>query len=74
MEEVVKEDSSGNAVENIGENNFLKRILDDEEYELLPIAIIEKIENSIQQSFDEFLTNKALYETYKFRHGKTSNL
>lgn len=76
MEEVAKEaeESSANAVESIEENSFLKKILTEKEYEFLPGTIVEKIENSIQQSFDEFLTNKALYETSKIRHGKNKHL
>lgn len=52
------------------EYGYLKKILTDEEYALVPETIAEKIENCIQQSFDEFLTKKALYETSKTQYGE----
>lgn len=57
-------------VEAPEEPSFLKKLLNEEEYASLSETIVTKIETYVQESFDEFLTKKALFETSRLQHGK----
>lgn len=70
MEDISKTTvNDGNFDTNDG-SSFLKKCLSEEEIKSVPESILIKIRNSLHESFEDFFTNKALYETLKQRHGK----
>lgn len=68
--ENVEEKEAEEIVEAPEEVSYLKNILDAEEYGAIPETIASKIDAKVQESFDEFLTKKALFETSRLQHGK----
>lgn len=53
-------------------SKIVTKILTRRELDKVPNEIVKKIEKYFEESFDEFLTTQALYDTEKRTNGKRS--